>query len=124
MYHCETRCLQRGPPRVPVGRLLVGVGDAEHRRLVEGAGDDLEADGSCLPSASTKPRGDGDAGEAGDVHGQREDVVQVHLQTGSSTFSPSLKAGVGVTGVRIASKRSKAASNSRRIRVRTFCALR
>ena len=42
------------PPRVPVGRALVGVRRAQQRRLVEGAADELQPDGQAPP---VKPHG-------------------------------------------------------------------
>ena len=48
-----------------------------------------------------------------------------YMVRGSSTFSPSRKAGVGATGVAMqVALVSKAASKSRRIRVRTWEAFR
>ena len=46
-----------------------------------------------------------------------------YMAMGSSIFSPSAKAAVGVVGVRMASTRPKASAKSRAIRLRTRCAL-
>ncbi len=52
---------------MPVGGLLVGVSDSEHRRLVEGPGYDLQADGQLLTVGLDEATGHGGAGESGDV---------------------------------------------------------
>jgi hypothetical protein len=46
-----------------------------------------------------------------------------YISSGSPLFSPSVKAGEGVAGVSMMSTSRKASSKSRRISVRTFCAL-
>ncbi len=47
-----------------------------------------------------------------------------YMASGSSAFSPSRNAGVGVVGVTIASTSANASSKSRAINVRTRCAFR
>src|SRR4030095_4647207 len=47
-----------------------------------------------------------------------------YIASGSSVFSPILKGSVGEAGNSMKSARAKASWNSRRIRVRAFCAVR
>src|SRR5262249_58170957 len=51
-------------PRVPLGRLLVGVGDPERHLLLERPGVDHEPDRQALPRETT---GEGDAAQVQDV---------------------------------------------------------
>src|SRR3990172_5855539 len=84
---------ERRAAAVPVGRGFIGAGDAEDGRFVEGLADDLQADGQLID----KPGRYGDAGEARDVHGQGEYVVQVHLVRVACLFA-DLEGGGGGNG--------------------------
>ena len=55
---------------MPVGCLLVGVGDFEQRFLAEGLTDNLHAYGKSISKAG----GDGDSWQAGDIYGQGADI--------------------------------------------------
>src|SRR5690606_16756322 len=58
------------------GRLFDDMRCAEQRLLLERTPDELEAERQAL---CVQSRGNGDARQAGHVHGYREDVVEVHL---------------------------------------------
>src|SRR5438094_10611900 len=105
---------------MPHGRLLVGVPDAEHGRLVEGPADHLEPDGSPAPS---KPQGRARAGRPARLT-EMVKMSDRYMVSGSAVFSPRRKAVVGATGVTSASQRASACWKSRRMSVRTCCAFR
>src|SRR3990170_3034541 len=82
-------CSHRRPLFMPCRRLLEGVGGAQERLLIEGAGHELDA--HRQPSAPGRgpvwarwpvdeARRHRDARDAGDVNRQGEDVAQVHLE--------------------------------------------
>ncbi len=61
---------------MPLGGLLVRVGDAQDRRLVQGFADDLQAHGQAGDHTSRHA----DAWQTGQRRRNREQVVQVHRQ--------------------------------------------
>ena len=80
---------------------------------------------SCSPTGrpSERPQGIDSEGRPARLEG----IVQTsdrYIARGSWTRSPSRKATVGEVGETITSTRSKAASKSWRMSVRTFCARR
>src|SRR5437588_722512 len=68
---------ERWSPLIPPRRPLVGVGDAQQQRLVEGAADELQADGEA---GFGEAAGDRQRGLAGEV--ERERVVEVEAHEG------------------------------------------
>jgi len=94
---------------MPLGRLLIGVGDLQNRFLPEGLADNLHADGQAVGKASRN----GNGGQAGDIYGQGTDVAEVHLER-VVYLLPYFEGDGG----------RNARSNSRRISVLTFCAFR
>ncbi len=116
-------CPQRpsvGRASMPVRRLLVGVRDAENAFLVERASDDLETDRG---PAAIMPQGTLTAGRPARF-ALTVNTSARYICSGSSIFSPSLKAGVGQVGIATTSTWPKARSKSRAMSVRTCCALR
>jgi len=71
------RRTDRRAARVKIGKLLPGVADAEEHGLVEGLGKDLEADGEA---ARGETAGEAEAGNAGEVDGDGEDIREIHLE--------------------------------------------
>src|SRR2546426_1080170 len=134
---------------MPAGRLLVGVPDAQHGRLVEGPADHLEPDrqagaveaagqgegrearqvdrdGTWSPigrPAPSKPQGRARAGRPARLT-EMVKMSDRYMVSGSAVFSPRRKAVVGATGVTSASQRASACWKSRRMSVRTCCAFR
>ena len=98
---------------------LVGSARADERRLVEGAAEELQADGQPFRETARQRQ----AGQPRQVRGHGEDVGQVHLQ-GIAGLLADAEGRVGVVGVTITSQVSNASSKSRRMSVRTFCARR
>ncbi len=78
---------------------LVGRGDLDEPSLLEVARQELHPDGQARRG---EPAGNRDPRDAGQVRRDREDVRE-YICSGSSVFSPILKAGVGVVGVRMTS---------------------
>src|SRR3972149_960462 len=69
--------LARAGSRVPGRGLLVGVGRAQQRGLVERFADQLEPDGEPALGEAARQR---EAREPRQVHRDREDVAEVHLE--------------------------------------------
>src|SRR4051812_23822283 len=61
--------------RGEVRSTLDGAAGTQYRLLVEGAADQLQAQGQA---AAIEAGGYRDAGQAGEVHGHGEDIVQIH----------------------------------------------
>ncbi len=75
------------------------------------------------PLAASRPQGTDRPGSAARLQVMVNTSAR-YIWSGSSTFSPSLNATVGATGPATTSHDSNAASKSRRMSVRTFCARR
>ena len=73
--------------------------------------------------AFVKPHGSDRPGSPARLHGSVHTSMR-YMDSGSFTFSPSLKAGTGEVGVTSASTCVKALVKSSRMSVRTFCAFR
>ena len=99
--------------------LLVGIGCAQQGLLGEMLSYELHTHRQAVHKSCRY----GNGRDAGDIYGQCANVTEV-ICTGSSAFSPILKATVGEVGVISTSYVSNARSKSRLISVRTFCALR
>ncbi len=99
-------------------RPLEGRARAQQRRLVE-----RTARGAAGRRAgrAARPQGSDSAGRPARFAGTVKMSAR-YICSGSPVFSPRRKAGVGVVGVAITSQPAKAASKSRRMSVRTFCA--
>ena len=61
---------------MPIGGLLVGVGDFEDGLLREGLADNLHPYRQPVGKASR----DGDSRQSGNIYGQGADVAQIHLE--------------------------------------------
>ena len=61
---------------MPLGCLLVGVGDFEDGFLTKGLADNLHADGQPIGKAS----GDRNSWQAGNIYGEGADITQIHLE--------------------------------------------
>src|SRR5438105_7789293 len=68
------------PSLVPLGHLLVLVGDAQNRSLGERLADDLHADGQAVARHTT---GNGDGRVPREVEGQRQVEVRPHQRLGA-----------------------------------------
>ena len=104
---------------MPVGGVLEAVRAFSRRDSAEVIADQLQAHRQAVGAEAHRMR---QSGQAGEVHRDGVDVRQVHLH-GSSAFSPSAQAVVGVVGPAIRSQCCSAAWKSCAIRRRRRCGL-
>ena len=69
---------------MPVGFLLVGVSDAQHRRLIERATGDLQADGQLIAAESARDGHGRDAKQVERRHVAGQGACQLHLPVANS----------------------------------------
>src|SRR5262245_40292022 len=82
--------------RHSAGGLLDHVTERKQRLLVERAADELQAERQALAVAAGR---NSNAGQAGHVHRDGENVVQIHFDRVSGRLLPTPKAADGVAGV-------------------------